>query len=310
VRTAAPVQEITVDDGSATGVVLAGGERLTAARIVGAVDPVTLMEKLVPAAAVGPEVRDEIGRIQVLKYGIHPFKGDLALARRPRFPGHDLPDSHFGALFLSPTVAYTQAAIKANLNGELGDTYPIYFGLPSIADRTLVPDGSEGDVGFIYALTPPIALADGRDWSAVKDDYLDKCLGHLELYSPGVKDTIIDAMARPVTEFNQPWAHKGAIWGVDVSPSQMGPWRPTPALSGYRTPIERLWHTGPGAHPLPGVCGWAGRTTARCVLRDVRRRPARSSATARTVGEASAVARAGADDGAERLPLASTSRAS
>jgi beta-carotene ketolase (CrtO type) len=267
IRTSAPVREIVVERGSATGVVLDGGERLTASTVIAAVDPVSLMEKLVPNEALSDDVIDEIARIQVLKHGIHPFKGDMALARRPRFPGHDLPDNYFGALFLSPTLEYTQRALEANLRGELADTYPLYFGMPSIEDRTLVPAGSDGDVGFVYALTPPIAFADGRQWIDVKDEYLGRCLDHLELYCPGIRADIVDVMARPVTEFNAPWAHKGAIWGVDVSPAQMGPWRPTPALSGYRTPIERLWHTGPGAHPLPGVCGWAGRTTARCVLR-------------------------------------------
>jgi beta-carotene ketolase (CrtO type) len=269
VRTSAPVQEVITERGRATGVVVAGGDVLTAEHVIGAVDPVTLMNKLLPANAVAPEVRDEIDRIQVLRYGIHPFKGDLAFSRRPRFPHHDLPEHHFSALFLSPTLEYTQAALEANLRGELGDTHPIYFSMPSIHDRSLVPPGSDGDVGFIYALTPPIELADGRAWKEVKDGYLDRCLDHLELYSPGIKDTIVDSVARPVTEFNNPWAHKGAIWGVDVSPTQMGPWRPTPAMSGFRTPIDHLWHTGPGAHPLPGVCGWGGRTTARWVLRDL-----------------------------------------
>ncbi len=53
---------------------------------------------------------------------------------------------------------------------------------------------------------------------------------------------------------------------VDMSLNQMGPSRPTAALVGYRTPIPGLWHTGAGAHPVGGVCDWAGRTTARTVL--------------------------------------------
>jgi beta-carotene ketolase (CrtO type) len=40
-------------------------------------------------------------------------------------------------------------------------------------------------------------------------------------------------------------------------------------LAGYRTPIPGLWHTGAGAHPMGGVHGWAGRTTARTVLKSL-----------------------------------------
>jgi phytoene dehydrogenase-like protein len=68
---------------------------------------------------------------------------------------------------------------------------------------------------------------------------------------------------------------------VDMSMSQMGPYRPTPSLAGYRTPIGGLWHTGGGAHPIGGVHGWAGRTTARWVERTLRRDRSCGSSRAR-----------------------------
>jgi phytoene dehydrogenase-like protein len=64
--------------------------------------------------------------------------------------------------------------------------------------------------------------------------------------------------------------HEGSYVTVDMSRNQMGPNRPTPALAGYRTPIEGLWHTGAAAHPMGGVHGWVGRTTARTVLKSSR----------------------------------------
>jgi hypothetical protein len=45
--------------------------------------------------------------------------------------------------------------------------------------------------------------------------------------------------------------------------------RPTPSLSGYRTPIERLYLTGAGTHPGGGITGLSGRSTARQVMKDV-----------------------------------------
>ena len=53
---------------------------------------------------------------------------------------------------------------------------------------------------------------------------------------------------------------------TDMSLSQMGPWRPTPSLAGYRTPIKGLYHSGAGAHPMGTVNGWSGRTVARMLL--------------------------------------------
>jgi len=51
------------------------------------------------------------------------------------------------------------------------------------------------------------------------------------------------------------------VLGVETSPPDSG------SPSGYRTPIPGLWHTGAGAHPMGGVHGWAGRTTACTVLK-------------------------------------------
>jgi beta-carotene ketolase (CrtO type) len=53
--------------------------------------------------------------------------------------------------------------------------------------------------------------------------------------------------------------------------SQLGPWRPTPTLAGYRTPVAGLWHSGAGAHPIGLLNGWSGRTTARLVERELDR---------------------------------------
>jgi beta-carotene ketolase (CrtO type) len=61
--------------------------------------------------------------------------------------------------------------------------------------------------------------------------------------------------------------YKGNLFHVDMTLSQFGPWRPTPSLAGYRTPVPGLWHTGAGAHPLGTLNGWSGRTTARELLR-------------------------------------------
>ena len=53
---------------------------------------------------------------------------------------------------------------------------------------------------------------------------------------------------------------------VDMSLDQLGSLRPSPSLSGYRTPIGGLFLTGAGTHPGGGVTGLPGRNTAAVVL--------------------------------------------
>jgi beta-carotene ketolase (CrtO type) len=53
---------------------------------------------------------------------------------------------------------------------------------------------------------------------------------------------------------------------VEMSLDQLLSFRPSPSLSGYRTPIGRLFLTGAGTHPGGGVTGLPGRNTAAVVL--------------------------------------------
>ena len=100
--------------------------------------------------------------------------------------------------------------------------------------------------------------------------YLQRaCLG----YAPGTRDLIIGTNIRCPEDFP---SHNGNIYHVDMLLSQIGPWRPTPSLSGYRTPMEGLWHTAAGAHPVGGLFGWSG---APPPARSCRRRPPPEHAT-------------------------------
>ena len=53
---------------------------------------------------------------------------------------------------------------------------------------------------------------------------------------------------------------------VEVSLDQLLSLRPSPSLSGYRTPIGGLFLTGAGTHPGGGVTGLPGRNAAAVVL--------------------------------------------
>jgi beta-carotene ketolase (CrtO type) len=56
---------------------------------------------------------------------------------------------------------------------------------------------------------------------------------------------------------------------LDMSVDQILGYRPTRALSQYRTPIASLYLTGSGTHPGGGVSGNPGYNTARVVLQDL-----------------------------------------
>jgi len=147
-------------------------------------------------------------------------------------------------------------------------------------DRSLVPEDSAGESIWVYIGAVPLKLADGSDWQDIKQRYFDRFVDLLDGYSPGFRDSILGAKISSPDDFNTEWVHKGSSRAVDLIPSQMGPWRPSPSLGGYDTPeIEGLWRSGHGTHPMSGTSGWPGRLTARTMLkRERRRRVVRRSA--------------------------------
>jgi beta-carotene ketolase (CrtO type) len=53
---------------------------------------------------------------------------------------------------------------------------------------------------------------------------------------------------------------------VEMSLDQLLSFRPSPSLSGYRAPIDRLFLTGAGTHPGGAITGQPGRNAAAVVL--------------------------------------------
>jgi beta-carotene ketolase (CrtO type) len=264
VRTNAAVREIAVRDNRAHAVVLHSGETLHAAHIVGAVDPTTLLTKLIDPALLPARTRGELAGMQVGGHNLGAFKVDIALRGRPRFPRHE-GDPAVVAQAMLTDIGEVKAAMRRAMDGELPENPPVTVWTPTVFDRALLPPGSTGDSLYLYPIATPVQLSGGREWKTEKATYLERCLDVLERYAPGTRDLIIGTNVRSPEDFG---SHNGNIYHVDMLLWQMGPWRPTRSLSGYRTPIEGLWHTAAGAHPVGGLSGWSGRTTARTILKE------------------------------------------
>jgi beta-carotene ketolase (CrtO type) len=269
VRVSAPVAEVLVAGGRTVGVKLVDGEELRAGTVVAAIDPMTLVRKLLPPDAVPEQLGRELRGLSVLRNNISGFKGDVALSTKPSLPKHGREDALLAScMLIAPSLEYVRRSTTAALRGELTDEIPLWVITPTILDRTLVPAGSDAHSLYLYLPAVPYQLAGGMAWDAVKDKHLQRCLDLFEDCAPGTTASVIGATATSPQDLAH-FSHvtKGNLFHVDMTLSQFGPWRPTPSLSGYRTPVAGLWHTGAGAHPLGTLNGWSGRTTARTVLK-------------------------------------------
>jgi len=270
IRTAARVAQVDIrSDGTATGVTLESGETIAGRQVVGALDPFTLMQDLVDQAYVPAKVQSELRAAGNLRWNITCLKTDVALSRRPKLLcGRE--ELWPGYLLISPTLESVRQAQRAAMYGLLPTDVPMAPVLPSVVDRTQVPEGSQGETIYLYVPVVPQALRGDDSWDQVADGFAERCIGIMDDYAPGLKGAVIGHWTKHPDELAKV-ARKGHILHVDMSIHQMGPWRPTPSLSGYKMPIEGLWHTAAGAHPFGVLHGWGGRTTARIVEKTLRR---------------------------------------
>jgi phytoene dehydrogenase-like protein len=264
-RPDAAVESILIEGGAARGVRLASGEELRAHQVVGALDPVTLMTKLVDRNHISDDLAAELRTVRINGWGVNNTKVDVALAQRP-----DLlckrPELWGSYMLIGPGIDYLDRAIAASMRGEIPTETPMWALMPSAADRSQVPPGSAGDTLYLFCTSVPHELSDGRDWADHRVAFGQQAIDTLDRFAPGTRDATIGAYVKSPNELNH-MTERGSYVVVDMSFNQMGPYRPTPSMAGYRTTIDGLWHTGAGAHPIGGVHGWSGRTTARTVNR-------------------------------------------
>jgi beta-carotene ketolase (CrtO type) len=271
VRVSAPVDEILISGGVAAGVRLADGTELRAKQVIGAVDAHTLMRGLVPQEAVPYKTDLELRALGSLRWNMSIFKADVALDKVPTL-ACGRPELLQGYFMIAPTVDYILEAQRKMIYGEIPEEIVMAPAFPSVLDPSQLPDGSDGCTIYLYGPGAPLNLTEGRDWDDHIDAFVGDAIAMMDIYAPGLKDSVIGSFNKSPKDFAKQ-SYRGNIVHTDMSMSMMGPWRPIPSMSGYRTPITNLWHTAAGAHPMGALNGWSGRTTARTVHKKMDKAP-------------------------------------
>jgi beta-carotene ketolase (CrtO type) len=274
IRTSSPVTALIASQGRVIGVATDTGEEIHARRVIGAIDPTTLFLKLAPSDLVPAQVRTELRALGVYRNNFASFRSDVALRETPRLivaPQRCrelLPSS----MMFAQSIDAVRRTSNAIFGGEIAmPRIPVWVSAPSAIDRTLVPPASPGEGLYVFVPAVPFRLRDGMRWNEVRDVVLKDTLDTFEQFAPGVTASIIGCAARSPDDLRAySNVYQGHLFHADMSAAQMGPWRPTPSLSGYRSPVAGLWHTAAGAHPMGTICAWPGRTAAHTLLREMR----------------------------------------
>jgi beta-carotene ketolase (CrtO type) len=240
----------------------AGGERVAATRaVVSAVDARRLLLELVDAAAVPPWLAAEARRIHVGRGNVSELKVDAVLAAMPALPG---PPGFERAFLLSAnTTGDLERAFAAIRLGRLPERPPLMLAFPSALEQGWAPPGR---AALWLSTFVPWRLEEGP-WDRAA---LERAADHAWRTASKALGTTLEPVERQLTGPLEWVARTGNPHAnpnhVEMSLDQLLSFRPSPSLSGYRTPVGGLFLTGAGTHPGGGVTGRPGRNAAAVVL--------------------------------------------
>jgi phytoene dehydrogenase-like protein len=257
---------LLVEDGRVTGVGTASGRRITAPVVVAACHVLATRELAGDAAPPAlADARPPLGN----GFGLVV----RALTDRPPvYPGVPVELSAGGLQLLCTDRAVLAAAHGDWQAGRLPrEPVPLAMSF-STSDDTLAPPGRH--VVTLWGQWYPYALADGADWADLAGAEAGRLIAAVDRFAPGFADSVLETYVQTPLRLEQELAlPRGNVMHVEMGLASMFGFRPTPALGGHRVPgLPGLYLAGASTHPGGGVSGNSGRTAARLVLADRRRR--------------------------------------
>ena len=267
IRTSSPVERVLVDDGRTTGVVLRGGEELSAPLVVTAVHPkITFLEQIDRAHLPERFVHD----IENWKTRSGTVKINLALAELPEFtadPGFN-PDIHGGAIQIMDDLDYLEKAFQEARFGKAAELPFSDTAIPTVFDRTLAPEGVH--VMSMFTQWVPHEWA-SEPHTEELERYADRLIDRVNAVAPNFKGSIMHRQVIGPHQMESEWGLIGGnIFHGELTVDQLFHMRPAPGYADYRTPIDGLYQASSATHAGGGVTGMPGHHCVREIVADKR----------------------------------------
>ncbi len=270
IRTSARVERVCTNAGRVTGVVLEGGEELTAPLVVTSLHPKIAFLEHLPPTELPAEFVSDIERWNT-RSGV--VKINLALAELPSFtadPSRDmdggLAEHHTGSVEMAPSMEFIERAFQDAREGR-ASLLPFSDGvIPTTLDKTLNPDGTH-----IFSLFTQYVP---HEWSEAPhtdelEAYADRLIDLYDQVAPGFAASITHRDIVGPHEMQEEYGLIGGnIFHGELTPDQLFHMRPAPGYADYRTPIAGLYNASSATHGGGGVCGIPGWQAARAAIAD------------------------------------------
>ena len=268
VRTEAQVERIAVEDGRASGVVLAGGEEIRARRVLSNADPKTTLLGLVDDGLLPDRFAAALHAYRCEGTSVKINLGVDQLPMAAAMNGNGVQPYHGGIAEINPTIAQMDEAQAEARAGRPALDPHIELCVPTVHDPSLAPEGKH--VVTIDVNSQPYTLAEGT-WDDIRDEVADRAIAKIGEYFPNLPGSILERQVLAPPDLERVLGISGghALHG-EMAFDQLFNLRPVRGWGEYRTPIRDLWICGAGTHPGGGVTGANGRNCAREVIRETK----------------------------------------
>jgi phytoene dehydrogenase-like protein len=206
-------------------------------------------------------------RLRSWRYGTGAFKLDYALSGPVPWTASE--PRAAGVVHVAGSLRELSAAAQAGERGDVPERPALVVGQQSLLDPSRAP--GDAHTLYVYAHVP-------SRYEIADDEIAARIEAQLERFAPGFSSLVLARAQRAPweTEQENPSMVGGDLGGGAMELDQQLIFRPSPALSRYRTPVRGLYVAGASVHPAGAVHGMSGRGAARALLRDRRLRPWRA----------------------------------
>jgi beta-carotene ketolase (CrtO type) len=245
------VVKLLIKNRKAAGIRLKDGTEVEAKRLV-----VSNLSALQTIQLIGEENLESkiVRRVKNIRYNRHTVIWAL-------FAMHELPVYKAASfnpdcgpqprLYVGPRNAdymANQYLSEIMVNGISSKLF-MFMGPDTIWDPSRAPDGKH--LIGVEEFSAPTRFFTASQWQVLRKKFEDAIIDQWQIYAPNMtRDNIIGC--RVITpydiELRRPNMHQGSIACGDMIASQMDRFRPTPELSGYKTPIKNFYLCSSAAH--------------------------------------------------------------
>lgn len=268
IRTSASVEKILTEDGATCGVMLKGGEILSAKIIAANTDPKRTFLTLLGEEHIPKEFAADI---KVIRQESASLRMNLALSGLPEFaclPSDGIGDHHRSSISFIESKEHVEEAYRSARAGIPANPPIIEAIIPSTIDDSLTEkDGTH--VMSLLCKYMPYDLEDGKNWDDEKEKVVENILAHITKFIPNLPDILVAHQCLTPLDIERMFGMtRGDICHGRLEPDQLFSMRPHPDAAQYSTPVKGLYLCGSGSHPGGGVTGAPGRNAAKRILKD------------------------------------------